>query len=147
MATFLNFSLSFPLLNLQLISENFLKLNREILERYSSCSTAAEVIAEQNEYMSILEQESSAKRSQDMTDIDLSVDICNPNRQTIPEFSDSSEDAESSSEEEDSEESDSEPSSSSEDSPTVEHSSEQVDQISDKISSVTFLDQDEVYDL
>jgi hypothetical protein len=98
--------------------------------------------------MALIERESLAKRSQDMTDIDFSVDTCNPNRQTVPEFSESSEEAESSSDESSSEVSDSDQSASN---PmkcaTVERSSGQVDQVADRLTSVTFLDQDEVYDL
>ena len=137
--------------NFHLFSGNFLKLNHEILERYSACSTAAEVIEQQKDYMAMLEQESSASKSQDMTDIDFSVETSNPNRQVVPEFSDSSEEADfseeadSSEEEEDSEESDSE------EGITVDKSADQssgpIDHVTDKVSSVTFLDQDEVYDL
>ena len=118
-----------------------------MLERYSACTSASEVIDRQNEYMAILEEESSAKRSHDMTDIDLSVDMCNPNRQTVPEFSDSSEEVESSEEDEE-EESESDESESSEESQKSDLlCSEQLDGVSKRLSSVTFLDKDEVYDV
>ena len=94
--------------------------------------------------MAVLEEELSAKRSQDMTDIDMSLDMCNPNRQTVPEFSESSEDVETSEEEEVEVEEDE--SDTSEDSQNLA-SSESVDLVSEKLSLVTFLGQDEVYDL
>ncbi|KAL5271556.1 hypothetical protein ACHWQZ_G001994 [Mnemiopsis leidyi] len=126
---------------------NFLTLNHEMLERYSACSSAPEVIDRQKEYMAVLEEELSAKRSQDMTDIDMSLDMCNPNRQTVPEFSESSEDVETSEEEEEEEvEVEEDESDTSEDSQNLA-SSESVDLVSEKLSLVTFLGQDEVYDL
>ena len=127
-------------------SGNFLKLNHEILELYSACSTAAEVIEQQNEHMKFIEQESADRKCQDMTEIDLSVEMCNPNRQTVPEYSESSEDYESSEEEEaDSEESASESEESVESSAEPDHVT--ADHVIEKLSSVTFLDQDEVYDI
>lgn len=119
---------------------NFLDLNRELLDKYSKCADATEIGQQQELHMAQMEEEAREARSRDITDIDMSLGQCNPNRPTQPEYSSSESEtsAESSSSEE-------------EESAEVEESSscssESDSEISNRISSVTFLDKDEVYDI
>lgn len=41
----------------------FLELNRDLLDRYAACSTAAEVIAAQNDHLQTIEEESLQERN------------------------------------------------------------------------------------
>ncbi|XP_041363175.1 18S rRNA aminocarboxypropyltransferase-like [Gigantopelta aegis] len=71
---------------------SFYKVNRELLDKYTTCKSSAEVIAVQQEYLASLEEEKQRVKP-DLTDIDMSLEQCNPNRcLNIPEDSSEEED-------------------------------------------------------
>lgn len=72
----------------------FYEVNEELLEKYAKCKDSADVVAAQKEYLEQLEVEHN-KPKQDLTDIDMDLEHCNPNRRVgeLPP-SDSSDDSE-----------------------------------------------------
>ncbi|XP_062583431.1 18S rRNA aminocarboxypropyltransferase-like [Saccostrea cucullata] len=84
----------------------FYEVNQELLEKYAKCKDSTEVVAAQKEYLEQLEEEHSQPK-QDLTDIDMDLEFCNPNRRVgeMPP-TDSSEESEEESEEEEDKDSD-----------------------------------------
>lgn len=72
----------------------FYEVNEELLEKYAKCKDSADVVAAQKEYLEQLEVEHNRPK-QDLTDIDMDLEHCNPNRRVgeLPP-SDSSDDSE-----------------------------------------------------
>ena len=75
---------------------NFLKLNHEMLEAYSSASTAGDVIKAQDALLQKFEEKSDSNSDTDLFDIDLNRENYNPNRAIHAETSSSEEESESS---------------------------------------------------
>lgn len=66
--------------------EGFYVLNKELLDRYSSCQTSEEVVAEQQTYLEEAEKKNEDLR--DPTDIGSDEEYYNPNRPVIQEDDD-----------------------------------------------------------
>lgn len=73
--------------------ENFFKLNSELFVKYSHCADSSQVVLAQNEYLEMLRLEKLNRQNEDLTDIDMSVEHYNPNRD-FPASSESSEEEE-----------------------------------------------------
>nr|XP_022314867.1 ribosome biogenesis protein TSR3 homolog isoform X2 [Crassostrea virginica] len=58
---------------------SFYEVNQELLEKYARCKDSAEVVTAQKEYLEQLEVEHN-KPKDDLTDIDMDLEYCNPNR-------------------------------------------------------------------
>jgi len=82
--------------------KSFLKLNKEMLECYSNCANSGEVLEAQKMFLGRFEEEAAGRGDQDLMEIDMSVEQCNPNKPLVPDSSDeSSSEEESVDEEED----------------------------------------------
>lgn len=56
--------------------KNFLKLNKELLDKYSACQTSTEVVEIQNQHIKQLEEESRAERGESGTWRGKSSGLC-----------------------------------------------------------------------
>ncbi|GFO16019.1 ribosome biogenesis protein tsr3 homolog [Plakobranchus ocellatus] len=94
-ATF--FITGFPQLAEQLLSvfkwgPSFYSVNSEFLEAYASCTTSAQVVAEQERIISKQREDSELNKLKDWSIINPELEFCNPNRQVqFPSSSSSSE--------------------------------------------------------
>ncbi|KAK3748085.1 hypothetical protein RRG08_047476 [Elysia crispata] len=98
----------FPTLAERLLSvfkwgSSFFSVNRELLEAYASCTTSAQVVAEQEKIMSQQREDSELNKLKDWSVIDPELEFCNPNRQVNVSSSSSSESDESDEDEEEGE--------------------------------------------
>ncbi|XP_046567854.1 18S rRNA aminocarboxypropyltransferase-like isoform X2 [Haliotis rubra] len=59
---------------------NFYKVNEALLERYVACKTSAEIVQVQQDYLAEIADEKLSRKDVDFTDIDMDLDMCNPNR-------------------------------------------------------------------
>ncbi|XP_071108011.1 18S rRNA aminocarboxypropyltransferase-like [Haliotis cracherodii] len=59
---------------------NFYKVNKALLERYVACKTSAEIVQVQQDYLAEIAEEKLSRKDTDFMDIDMDVDMCNPNR-------------------------------------------------------------------
>ncbi|XP_067670738.1 18S rRNA aminocarboxypropyltransferase-like isoform X2 [Haliotis asinina] len=59
---------------------NFYKVNEALLERYVACKTSAEIVQVQQDYLAEIADEKLSRKGVDLTDIDMDLDMCNPNR-------------------------------------------------------------------